>query len=160
MTEPNKSGFSERSLADLRERFESAVTSLIADSHIIELSNEHRQPNLSFITFENTNGELLVALLESPENEPFFRKQNNVNQYSKDSQHEKIVVLQGISVVQGSYCGGKQPEMAILQQMDIPYSKAMGTVRFEFQADLTERQIDEVVENIKEAVALARSFNQ
>jgi cysteine sulfinate desulfinase/cysteine desulfurase-like protein len=125
MSERNKPDLRGELLNSIRDRFETAITSLFGDSNVIELPVEYRLPGQSMISFENTNGEMIAALLTD----------------------------KGIAVTTGSRCGGHG--LSVLTEMKIPYSQAMGTVTFSFS---TETDVDELVQNVVEAVSLVRSF--
>ena len=84
-----------------------------------------RLPNTSNISFENLNGEALLALLDDA----------------------------GICVSTGSACNaGDHTASAVLQAMDIPYSKAMGSIRFSLGRFNTEGEIDTTIRAIEEII--------
>ncbi|HVF29842.1 MAG TPA: aminotransferase class V-fold PLP-dependent enzyme [Pyrinomonadaceae bacterium] len=86
-----------------------------------------RLPNTSNISFENTNGEAILARLDAA----------------------------GICVSTGSACNSADHTVSpVLHAMNVPYSKAMGSIRFSFgrynRADEVERVVDEVRRVVEE----------
>lgn len=86
----------------LRDRLESEILKNIPNTR----RNGHaelRLPNTSNISFENTNGEMILARLDA----------------------------QGICVSTGSACNAHDHKAsAVLEAMNVPYSYAMGSIRF------------------------------
>ncbi len=77
-----------------------------------------RLPNTSNISFEGLNGEAILAALDDA----------------------------GICVSTGSACNAAgHTASAVLEAMDVPYTKAMGAVRFSLSRFNTEAEIDEVL---------------
>jgi cysteine desulfurase len=104
----------------LRDKLETAILSSIP---IASLNGDPRRrlPNTSNISFENLNGEALLAHLDDA----------------------------GICVSTGSACNaGDHTASAVLQAMDIPYSKAMGSIRFSLGRFNTEDEIDTTISMI------------
>ena len=109
---------------NLRDKLETAILNNIPIASLNGTSDPSRRlPNTSNISFENLNGEALLAHLDDA----------------------------GICVSTGSACNaGDHTPSAVLQAMDIPYSKAMGSIRFSLGRFNTEDEIDVVVSAIKE----------
>lgn len=74
-----------------------------------------RLPNTTNISFENLNGEMILAFLDDA----------------------------GICVSTGSACNSRSHTAShVLQAMDVPYSKAMGSIRFSLSRYTTADEID------------------
>jgi cysteine desulfurase len=85
-----------------------------------------RLPNTSSISFENTNGEMILARLADL----------------------------GVCVSTGSACSSADHTASpILQAMNIPYSRAMGAIRFSLGRFNTAEEIDFVIEHLPGIVA-------
>lgn len=108
------------SVAGLRDRLESKILERIPNSRLNGTSDRTRRlPNTSNISFENTNGEALLALLDN----------------------------EGICVSTGSACASSDHKVsAVLAAMDVPYSSAMGSIRFSLGRYTTAEEIERVVE--------------
>jgi len=108
----------------LRDKLENAILSNIPIASLNGTSDPKRRlPNTSNISFENLNGEALLALLDDA----------------------------GICVSTGSACNaGDHTASAVLQAMDIPYSKAMGSIRFSLGRFNTEEEVDVVVSALRD----------
>jgi len=108
----------------LRDKFENAVLSSIPIASVNGTRDPRRRlANTSNISFENLNGEALLALLDDA----------------------------GICVSTGSACNaGDHTPSAVLQAMDIPYSKAMGSIRFSLGRFNTEDEIDVVIDAVND----------
>ena len=113
------------SVRALRDKLERSILSSIPVASVNGTRDPSRRlPNTSNISFENLNGEALLAHLDDA----------------------------GICVSTGSACNAADhTASAVLQAMDIPYSKAMGSIRFSLGRFNTEDEIDVVVSAIKEA---------
>ena len=109
----------------LRDKLENAILEKISIASLNGTSDPARRlPNTSNISFENLNGEALLALLDDA----------------------------GICVSTGSACNaGDHSASAVLQAMDIPYSKAMGSIRFSLGRFNTEDEIDVVISSVEMA---------
>ena len=108
----------------LRDKLENAILSSIPIASLNGTNDPSRRlPNTSNISFENLNGEALLALLDDA----------------------------AICVSTGSACNaGDHTASAVLQAMDIPYSKAMGSIRFSLGRFNTEEEVDVVVSALKD----------
>lgn len=81
----------------------------------------HRLPNTSNISFENLNGEVILARLDEA----------------------------GICVSTGSACNAADHKASpVLAAMNVPYSKAMGSIRFSLSRFNTREEVDTVAAEI------------
>ncbi len=103
----------------LCDKFEKEILHEIPNSRLNGISDpSKRLPNTSNISFENTNGEAILAKL------------NDLD----------------IFVSTGSACNSRDRTASpVLQAMDIPYSQAMGAIRFSFGRFNTEGEIEFVL---------------
>ncbi|MFN0278864.1 MAG: cysteine desulfurase family protein [Pyrinomonadaceae bacterium] len=103
----------------LRDRLETGILNNIPNSRLNGTSDTaKRLPNTSSISFENTNGEMIMARLDSL----------------------------GICVSTGSACNSKDhTPSAVLAAMNVPYSYAMGSIRFSLGRFNTEAEVDFVL---------------
>ena len=91
-----------------------------------------RLPNTSNISFENLNGEAILARLDAA----------------------------GICVSTGSACNSEDHTPSpVLVAMDVPYSKAMGSIRFSFGRFNSESEVSTVVGEIEKTVESLSSFS-
>ena len=104
----------------LRDRLENEILQKIPNSRLNGTSNERfRLPNTSSISFENLNGEAILAKLSDA----------------------------GVCVSTGSACNAEAHSASpVLQAMEIPYSQAMGAIRFSLGRFNTEAEVDSVLE--------------
>ncbi len=111
---------------DLRNKLENEILQKIPNSRLNGTSDyAFRLPNTSSISFENTNGEALLARLNDLE----------------------------ICVSTGSACNAAQHvASAVLQAMNVPYSSAMGAIRFSLGRYNTETEVDFVLENLPKII--------
>ncbi len=87
---------------DLRDRLENEILQNIANTRLNGHA-ERRLPNTSNISFEHTNGEMILARLDAL----------------------------GISVSTGSACNAHDHKSSpVLEAMNVPYAHAMGSIRF------------------------------
>ena len=103
-----------------RDRLENEILQKIPNSRLNGTSNERfRLPNTSSISFENLNGEAILAKLSDA----------------------------GVCVSTGSACNAEAHSASpVLQAMEIPYSQAMGAIRFSLGRFNTEAEVDSVLE--------------
>ena len=103
----------------LRDRLETDILKNIPNSRLNGTSNPaKRLPNTSNISFENTNGEMIMHRLDEL----------------------------GICVSTGSAChSGSHTASSVLQAMDVPYSYAMGSMRFSLGRTNTQDEVDTVL---------------
>jgi cysteine desulfurase len=113
----------------MRDRLEKAILEKIANARV-NGAGAPRLPNTSNISFEGVNGELLTAMLDAA----------------------------GIAVSTGSACatGGREPS-AVLTAMNVPYSYALGSIRFSLGRSNTEDEIEHVIEVLPEIVSGLRA---
>lgn len=111
---------------DLRNKLENEILNKIPNSRLNGTSDfTKRLPNTSSISFEHVNGEAILAKL------------NDLN----------------ICVSTGSACNAENhTASAVLQAMNIPYSQAMGAIRFSLGRYNTETEIDFVTENLPKII--------
>ena len=111
----------------LRDRLEAAITGTIPNATLNGTSDDgKRLPNTSNISFENINGEMILARLDAL----------------------------GICVSTGSACNSAEHTASpVLQAMNIPYAKAMGSVRFSIGRFNTADEVDRVLEVLPDIVA-------
>ena len=106
----------------LRNKLETEILQKIPNSRLNGTGDyAHRLPNTSSISFENTNGEAIFARL------------NDL----------------GICVSTGSACNAENHvASAVLQAMNVPYSQAMGAIRFSLGRYNTEAEVEFVLEKL------------
>lgn len=110
----------------LRNKLENEILNKIPNSRLNGTSDyDKRLPNTSSISFENTNGEAILAKLSDLE----------------------------IFVSTGSACNSENHSAsAVLQAMNIPYSQAMGAIRFSLGRYNTETEINFLLEKLPKIV--------
>jgi cysteine desulfurase len=106
----------------LRDKLEDAILEKIPNASLNGTADrKFRLPNTSNISFENTNGEAILARLNDLE----------------------------ICVSTGSACNAEtRAASAVLQALNVPYSKAMGAIRFSLGRYNTETEVDFVLEKL------------
>ncbi len=111
---------------DLRNKLEDEILQKIPNSRLNGTRDyTKRLPNTSSISFENTNGEAILAHLDNL----------------------------GIGVSTGSACNAENHvASAVLQAMNVPYSSAMGAIRFSLGRFNTEKEVDFLLENLPNIV--------
>lgn len=116
----------------LRDKLEKEILRNISTSSLNGTSDESRRlPNTSNISFENLNGEAILSRLDDA----------------------------GICVSTGSACNAQNHVASqVLAAMDIPYSKAMGSIRFSLGRFNTEEEIDTVIAELEKIIAELRSL--
>ena len=110
----------------LRDKLEDGILQNIPNASLNGTSDRNsRLPNTSSISFENTNGEAILARLNDLE----------------------------ICVSTGSACNSEtHTASAVLQALDVPYSKAMGAIRFSLGRYNTEAEVDFVLQTLPEII--------
>jgi len=113
-------------ICELRDRFERAVFDQIPNAHLNGTSDsDKRLPNTSNISFENTNGEMILARLNDLE----------------------------VCVSTGSACNAVDHIASpVLAAMEIPYSYAMGSIRFSLGRFNTSDEVEFVIERLPDIV--------
>ena len=116
----------------LRDLLENEILERIPNSRLNGTADPaKRLPNTSSISFENTNGELVLARL------------NDL----------------GIYVSTGSACNSENHAASpVLQAMNIPYSHAMGAVRFSLGRFNTEDEVERLLDVLPDIVAELRAM--
>ncbi len=106
----------------LRDRLENEILKKIPNSRLNGTADsEKRLPNTSSVSFENTNGEVILARL------------NDL----------------GVCVSTGSACNSADHTASpVLQAINVPYSQAMGAIRFSLGRYNTEEEVDFVLEKL------------
>lgn len=110
----------------LRDKLENEILENIPNSRINGTrENDKRLPNTTNISFENLNGEAILARL------------SDLN----------------IFVSTGSACNaGNHTASAVLQAMEIPFSQAMGSIRFSLGQYNTEAEVDFVLQELPKII--------
>lgn len=105
---------------ELRDSLENGILKNIPNARLNGTSDtSKRLPNTSSISFENTNGEMIMHRLDEL----------------------------GICVSTGSACHSKDHSAsAVLQAMNVPYSYAMGSIRFSLGRSNTLEEVDLVLD--------------
>lgn len=117
-------------IAELRDRLEGELLGRVANAFRNGAAGE-RLPNTANISFAETNGESILALLDEA----------------------------GICVSTGSACNAETREAsAVLKAMDIPYSRAMGSIRFSLGRFNTEDEVEKVIATTIDAVERLRKL--
>jgi len=116
----------------LRDRLENEILNEIPNSRLNGTrETQKRLPNTSNISFENTNGEAILARL------------NDI----------------GVCVSTGSACNSESHTASpVLQAMNIPYSAAMGSIRFSLGTYNTEEEVDFVLRKLPGIIAELRKL--
>jgi len=106
-------------VAALRDKLENEILDKIPNSHLNGTGDRNfRLPNTAYISFENLNGEAILAKLNDA----------------------------GVCVSTGSACNSDaHTASGVLQAMNIPYSQAMGAIRFSLGRFNTEEEVDFVL---------------
>ncbi|HEY0048013.1 MAG TPA: aminotransferase class V-fold PLP-dependent enzyme [Pyrinomonadaceae bacterium] len=110
----------------LRDKLEDKILQTSPNAKLNGTSDRNfRLPNTSNISFPNLNGEAILAKLN-------------------DS---------GVCVSTGSACNAENhTASAVLQAMNVPYSDAMGAIRFSLGRYNTETEVDFVLENLPKII--------
>jgi cysteine desulfurase len=110
----------------LRNKLENEILQKIPNSRLNGTADYARRlPNTSSISFENTNGEAILARLDEL----------------------------GICVSTGSACNAENhASSAVLEAMNVPYSAAMGAIRFSLGRYNTEKEVDFVLQVLPKIV--------
>ncbi|MDQ6786433.1 MAG: cysteine desulfurase [Acidobacteriota bacterium] len=118
----------------LRDKLENEILHSIPNSRLNGTSDwEKRLPNTSNISFPNLNGELILAKLDDA----------------------------GVCVSTGSACNAETHNAsAVLQAMNVPYSAAMGAIRFSLGRYNTEREVDFVLKILPKIIEEVAEFSQ
>ena len=119
-------------IRELRDRLESNILNTIPNSRLNGTADlSKRLPNTSNISFENTNGEAILAKLDAA----------------------------GVCVSTGSACNSQDhTASAVLQAMNVPYSYAMGAIRFSLGRFNTADEVDHVTQILPGIVSGLRNL--
>ena len=117
----------------LRNRLENEILKKIPNSRLNGTADYARRlPNTSSISFENTNGEAILAMLDAL----------------------------GVCVSTGSACNAENHvASAVLQALNVPYSAAMGAIRFSLGRYNSESEVDFVLEKLPPIISQIRSLS-
>jgi cysteine desulfurase len=117
---------------ELRNRLEESILDSIPNAILNgTVAETRRLPNTSNISFVDTNGEAILARLDED----------------------------GIYVSTGSACNSESHRSSpVLEAMNIPFSHAMGSIRFSLGRLNTEEEIDTVLEKLPEIVSSLRAM--
>ncbi|MGQ0540678.1 MAG: cysteine desulfurase family protein [Blastocatellia bacterium] len=120
-------------IKDLRDRLENSILQTIPNAFVNGTSDPaKRLPNTTNISFENTNGEAILARLDDL----------------------------GICVSTGSACNSDNHTASpVLQSMNVPYSKAMGSIRFSLGRFITHEDIGFVLLNLPKIISHLRPIS-
>jgi cysteine desulfurase len=116
----------------LREKLETEILQSTSIASLNGTRDESRRlPNTSNISFENLNGEAILSRLDDA----------------------------GICVSTGSACNAQDHVASqVLAAMDVPYSKAMGSIRFSLGRFNTENEVDSVVSEVEKIIGELKSL--
>lgn len=107
------------SICELRDRLENGILASVPNASVNGGAN--RLPNVTNISFENTNGEMIMHALDEI----------------------------GVCVSTGSACGDAHRKASgVLAAMNVPYSRAMGAIRFSLGRYNTEAEVEFVLEKL------------
>lgn len=117
---------------ELRDRLEAGLLDAVPGTYLNGSSSPgERLPNTSNISFANTNGEAILAHLDQ----------------------------EGICVSTGSACNSEtRTASPVLAAMDVPYERAMGSIRFSLGRLNTEEEVDTVLEKMPPIIERLRAM--
>ena len=117
---------------ELRDVLESGILRQIPNAFLNGTSDvDKRLPNTSSISFENTNGEMILARLDDL----------------------------GVCVSTGSACNSDDHTASpVLQAMNVPYSRAMGAIRFSLGRFTTREEVEIVIRELPAIIESIRKF--
>ncbi len=115
-----------KNVFELRNRLETEILNKIPNSRLNGAADyEKRLPNTANISFENLNGEAILARLNDA----------------------------GVCVSTGSACNAENHQTsAVLQAMNVPFAQAMGAIRFSLGRYNTAAEVDFVLEILPEII--------
>ncbi len=119
-------------IREMRDRLEIEILNKIPNSRLNGTNDcSKRLPNTSYISFENTNGEAILARLDAA----------------------------GVCVSTGSACNSQDHTASgVLQAMNVPYVQAMGAIRFSLGRFNTTAEVDKVLEVLPSIVQDLRNL--
>ena len=113
---------------DLRDLLENNILASVSETYV-NGDRDRRLPNTSNISVDGLNGEMLLHLLDQA----------------------------GICVSTGSAChSGSHTSSPVLQAMNVPYSRALGSVRFSLSRFNRKDEIDNVISSVKRSTGVLR----
>lgn len=117
----------------MRDRLETGILETIPNAFLNGTRNpSKRLPNTSNISFENTNGEMILAALDDD----------------------------GVCISTGSACNDKNHQSsAVLQAMNVPYSRSMGSIRFSLGRFNTVEEVDAVLNTFPNIIEKLRRLS-
>ena len=117
---------------ELRDTLENRILGSVISTRLNGTADiDKRLPNTSNISFENTNGEVILAMLDDI----------------------------GVCVSTGFACNAQgHVASPVLAAMNVPYSSAMGSIRFSLGRYNTRKEVDQVLEQLPRIVADLRSI--
>jgi cysteine desulfurase len=116
----------------LRDRLEQGILAAVPNTYLNGGADAARLPNTSNISFENTNGEMLMSRLSDLD----------------------------ICVSTGSAChSADHTSSAVLQAMNVPYSRAMGAIRFSLGRYNTSEEVERLLDVLPGVVSEIRSLS-
>jgi cysteine desulfurase len=120
-------------IAALSDKLENYILERIPNTSVNGTPDRNKRlPNTSNISFENTNGEMILFRLDEA----------------------------GICVSTGSACHADDHKASpVLQAMNISYAKAMGSIRFSLSRLNTEDEIDEVINVLPKIISDLRAIS-
>jgi cysteine desulfurase len=121
-------------IRELRDKLEKGILETIPNTTVNGTEDlDRRLPNTSNISFENTNGEMILSRLDE----------------------------QGICVSTGSAChAADHTASPVLQAMNIPYSRAMGSIRFSLGRLNSEGEVTDVLSKLPAMIEDLRSISK
>ncbi len=119
-------------IGKMRDRLECEILRTIPNTYLNGTADPAmRLPNTSNLSFENTNGEMILARLDAFD----------------------------IFVSTGSACNAQDHKASpVLEAMNVPYSRAMGSIRFSLGRFNSEDEVDLVLEKLPDVIAGIRSL--
>ena len=118
-------------VTELRDALEGAILGEVPDAYL-NGDRDHRLPNTSNISFEGVNGEMLLHKLDRA----------------------------GICVSTGSAChSGTHKSSPVLQAMNVPYARAMGSIRFSLSRFTRKEEIESAAEAVIKEVKKLRAMS-
>jgi cysteine desulfurase len=121
-------------IRELRDKLEKGILETIPNTTVNGTEDlDRRLPNTSNISFENTNGEMILSRLDE----------------------------QGICVSTGSAChAADHTASPVLQAMNIPYSRAMGSIRFSLGRLNSEGEVTDMLSKLPAMIEDLRSISK
>lgn len=114
-------------IREMRDTLENEILKRVPDTYVNGTRDaSKRLPNTTSISFENTNGEMIMSRLDNA----------------------------GICVSTGSACHTQDHRASgVLQAMNVPYSRAMGAIRFSLGRFNTPAEVEETLRVLPEIIS-------